>query len=172
MSDAVVSEVVIVPFAPRHTAAWTALNEAWIARLFVIEPKDRLVLDDPVGQVLDPGGHILMAEIDGRPVGCCALIAMKDGGYELAKMAVDESVRGRGIGKRLMTAAVAVARDLNAPRLYIETNSSLKNAIGLYEAHGFRHMAAQPTAYARCDVWMELTLSPDQETGRRFSPQR
>ena len=166
MSDAVVSEVVIVPFAPRHTAAWTALNEAWIARLFVIEPKDRLVLDDPVGQILDPGGHILMAEIDGRPVGCCALIAMADGGYELAKMAVDETVRGRGIGKRMMTAAVALARDLNAPRLYIETNSSLKNAIGLYEAHGFRHMAAQPTAYARCDVWMELTLAPDRAPDR------
>ena len=166
MSDTVVSEVVIVPFAPRHTAAWTALNEAWIARLFVIEPKDRLVLDDPVGQILDPGGHILMAEIDGRPVGCCALIAMADGGYELAKMAVDETVRGRGIGKRLMTAAVALARDLNAPRLYIETNSSLKNAIGLYEAHGFRHMAAQPTAYARCDVWMELKLAPDRAPNR------
>ena len=166
MSDAVVSEVVIVPFAPRHTAAWTALNEAWIARLFVIEPKDRIVLDDPVGQILDPGGHILMAEIDGRPVGCCALIAMADGGYELAKMAVDETVRGRGIGKRLMTAAVELARELKAPRLYIETNSSLKNAIGLYEAHGFRHMAAQPTAYARCDVWMELTLSPDRAPTR------
>ena len=166
MSDAVVSEVVIVPFEARHTEAWTALNEAWISRLFVVEPKDRLVLDDPVGQVLDPGGHILMAEIDGRPVGCCALIAMADGGYELAKMAVDETVRGRGIGKRLMTAAVELARELKAPRLYIETNSSLKNAIGLYEAHGFRHMAAQPTAYARCDVWMELTLSPDRARTR------
>ena len=89
-----------------------------------------------------------------------------DGGYELAKMAVDETVRGRGIGKRLMTAAVELARELKAPRLYIETNSSLKNAIGLYEAHGFRHMAAQPTAYARCDVWMELTLSPDRAPTR------
>ena len=158
MSDAVVSELVIVPFEPRHAPAWTALNEAWISRLFVIEPKDRLVLDDPVGQILEPGGHILMAEIDGRPVGCCALIAMTDGGYELAKMAVDEGLRGHGVGKRLMTAAIALARELDAPRLYIETNASLTNAIGLYEAHGFRHMAAQPTAYARCDVWMELTL--------------
>ena len=160
MSETGVSEVVVVPFEARHAPAWTGLNEGWIARMFAIEPKDRIVLDDPVGQILDPGGHILMAEIGGHPVGCCALIAMADGGYELAKMAVDETVRGRGIGKRLMTAAVALARDLNAPRLYIETNSSLKNAIGLYEAHGFRHMAAQPTAYARCDVWMELTLSP------------
>lgn len=162
MSDTMVSEVVIVPFEARHAAAWTALNEAWIARMFVIEPKDRIVLDDPVGQIIAPGGHILMAEMNGRPVGCCALIAMKGGGYELAKMAVDETLRGHGIGKRLMSAAIAMARDLNAPRLYIETNSSLKNAIGLYEAYGFRHMAAQPTAYARCDVWMELTLAPDR----------
>jgi putative acetyltransferase len=166
MSDSVVSEVVIVLFEARHAAAWTGLNEGWIARMFAIEPKDRIVLDDPVGQIITPGGHILMAEMDGRPVGCCALIAMTDGGYELAKMAVDETVRGRGIGKRLMTAAVALARELKAPRMYIETNSSLKNAIGLYEAHGFRHMAAQPTAYARCDVWMELTLAPDPASNR------
>lgn len=166
MSESVVSEVVILPFEARHAAAWTGLNEGWIARMFAIEPKDRIVLDDPVGQIITPGGHILMAEIDGRPVGCCALIAMTDGGYELAKMAVDENLRGRGIGKRLMTAAVALARELKAPRLYIETNSSLKNAIGLYEAHGFRHMAAQPTAYARCDVWMELTLAPDRAPNR------
>jgi putative acetyltransferase len=166
MSESVVSEVVILPFEARHAAAWNGLNEGWIARMFTIEPKDRIVLDDPVGQIITPGGHILMAEIDGRPVGCCALIAMTDGGYELAKMAVDENLRGRGIGKRLMTAAVALARELKAPRLYIETNSSLKNAIGLYEAHGFRHMAAQPTAYARCDVWMELTLAPDRAQNR------
>ena len=151
--------VVIVPFEPRHAAAWKALNEAWISRLFVIEPKDRLVLDDPASQVIAPGGRILMAEIQGRAVGCCcALMALQDGGYELAKMAVDETVRGRGIGKRLMTAAIETARGLNAPRLYIETNSSLTNAIGLYASCGFVHLPPRPTPYARADVWMELRL--------------
>lgn len=154
------AEIAIIPFAARHADAWKALNEAWISRLFVIEPKDRMVLNDPIGRILQPGGHILMAEADGRAVGCCALIPMADGGYELAKMAVDETLRGRGIGRRLMAAAVALARDLKAPRVYIETNSSLTGAIGLYEAHGFRRLPAQPTAYARCDVWMELRLSP------------
>ena len=150
--------VVIVPFEPRHAEAWKALNEDWISRLFVIEPKDRIVLDDPVGQVIAPGGRILMAEIEGRPVGCCALLRLEDGGYELAKMAVDETVRGRGIGKRLMAAAIERARGLNAPRLYIETNSSLANAIGLYAAHGFVHLPPRPTPYARADEWMELRL--------------
>ncbi len=152
------SHGVIVPFEPRHAEAWRTLNEAWISRLFVIEPKDRLILDDPEGQVLAPGGRILMAEIEGRATGCCALIAMGDGGYELAKMAVDETLRGRGIGKRLMGAAVDLARGLNASRLYIETNSSLAGAIGLYEAFGFVHLPPRPTPYARVDVWMELKL--------------
>lgn len=152
------SDVRVVPFEPRHAEAWRALNEAWITRLFVLEPKDRPVLDDPQGQVIDRGGHVLMAEIDGRPVGCCALIAMPDGGHELAKMAVDETLRGGGVGKRLMAAAVALARQIGAPRLYIETNSSLTNAIGLYEAFGFVHLPPRPTPYARADVWMELRL--------------
>lgn len=150
--------VVIVPFEPRHAAAWKALNEDWISRLFAIEPKDRIVLDDPAGQVIAPGGHILMAEIEGRPLGCCALLRLEDGGYELAKMAVHETARGRGIGKRLMAAAIERARGRNAPRLYIETNSSLTNAIGLYAAHGFVHLPPRPTPYARADVWMELRL--------------
>lgn len=158
--NAALAEIVVVPFTLRHAGAWKSLNEAWISRLFAIEPRDREVLDDPVGRIIDPGGHILMAEAEGRAVGCCALIAMADGGYELAKMAVDEGLRGRGIGRRLMAAAVALARDLEAPRVYIETNSSLAGAIALYEAYGFRRLPAQPTAYARCDVWMELRLSP------------
>ena len=55
----------IVPFEPRHADAWRTLNEAWISRHFAIEPKDRLVLDDPAGQILAKGGRIFMAEQGG-----------------------------------------------------------------------------------------------------------
>ena len=151
----------IVPFEPRHADAWRTLNEAWISRHFAIEPKDRLVLDDPAGQILAKGGRIFMAEQGGGTVGCVALIAMKDGGFEVAKMTVAEAARGTGLGRLLMQACLDEAARAGAPRLYLESNSSLAPALGLYRAMGFVDLAPEmrpPSDYARVDVWMERLL--------------
>jgi putative acetyltransferase len=148
----------IVDFEPRHAGAWTRLNEAWITRSFAIEPKDREVLDDPQGKILAQGGRIFMAEQEGEAVGCVALIALADGGYEVAKMTVSEAARGTGLGRRLMQTCIDRARAEGAPRLYLETNSSLAPALALYRSVGFRDLPPRPTPYARADVWMELRL--------------
>ena len=149
----------IVDFEPRHAEAWRELNEAWISRWFTIEPKDRQALDDPEGAILAKGGRSFMAEADeGEAIGCVALLAMADGGFEVAKMTVAESARGTGLGRLLMQACVDAGRAAGAPRLYLETNSGLAPALGLYRAFGFRDVESQPTEYARCDVWMELPL--------------
>jgi putative acetyltransferase len=91
-------------------------------------------------------------------VGCVALIALADGGYEVAKMTVSEAARGTGLGRRLMQACIDRARAEGAPRLYLETNSSLAPALALYRSVGFRDLPPRPTPYARADVWMELRL--------------
>ena len=151
----------IVPFEPRHADAWRKLNEAWISRYFAIEPKDRLVLDDPAGEVLAKGGRILMAEQGGETVGCVALIAMADGGLEVAKMTVAEAARGTGLGRLLMQACIDAANAAGARRLYLETKSSLGPALGLYRAMGFVDLAPEmrpSSGYARVDVWMERLL--------------
>ncbi|MEI6438564.1 MAG: GNAT family N-acetyltransferase [Alphaproteobacteria bacterium] len=146
------------PFEPTDANAWKSLNEAWIGKLFKIEPKDREVLDFPQENILAKGGHIFMAHQNRTAVGCAALIKMPDGGYELAKMTVDESMRGTGLGRALMEACIEKARVLGATRLYLETNSGLAPAIGLYRAVGFVDMPTQSTPYARADVFMELRL--------------
>lgn len=149
----------IVDFEPRHAPAWKTLNEAWIGKHFAIEPADAEVLGDPVGKVIAPGGRILMAETDaGEPVGCVGLKAMEGGGFEVIKMTVSEAARGTGLGRDLMRACIERAKALGAPRLYLETNSSLAPALGLYRAMGFVDLPRQDTPYARCDVWMVLEL--------------
>lgn len=148
----------IVPFEPRHAAAFRALNEAWITTLFALEPKDIEVLGDPQTHIIAKGGQIFMAEEAGACVGCCALIAMPDGGLELAKMTVTESQRGAGLGRRLMEAAIAHAEAKKATRLYLETNSALAPALALYRAYGFEDLPDERrpnTDYARADVFME-----------------
>lgn len=148
----------IIAFEPRHAQAWKRLNEAWIAKHFAIEPKDREVLDDPIGTILAKGGAIFMAQQDGEAVGCVGLIALPDGGFEVAKMAVGEAAQGMGLGKLLMAACIAHARSAGAPRLYLETNSSLAPALAVYRGAGFIELPARPTPYARADVFMELPL--------------
>ena len=130
----------IVEFEPRHAQAFQALNEAWISKYFVIEPKDREVLGDPQGKIIDKGGRVFMALKDGVAVGCAALLKMDDGGYEVAKMTVSETLRGSGLGRLLMQRCIDAGAEMGATRLYLETNSSL---------------APAETPYVRADVFME-----------------
>ncbi len=149
----------IVVYTPDHRAAWKALNTGWLAEGgFALEAKDHLTLDDPEGQILLKGGHIFFAERDGTPVGCCGLIAMADGGFEVTKMTVRPEARGGGLALRLLEACEAAARAAGAHRLYLETSSTLGPALGLYARFGFANLPPQPTPYARADVWMEKRL--------------
>ena len=147
--------VEIVEFAPGHAEAFRVLNEAWISKYFALEAKDREVLGDPQGKIIAKGGRIFMAMRDGQAVGCAALLKMDDGGYEVAKMTVSEALRGSGLGRMLMQRCIEAGAELGATRLYLETNSGLTPALGLYRAMGFRDLAPAETPYERADVFME-----------------
>lgn len=155
------TEVSIREFRPGDETAFRQLNEEWIIRYFVLEPKDEASLADPARTILARGGRIFLAIQEGRPVGCCALLAMAPGEFEVAKMAVTAACQGAGIGRRLLERVIAEARSAGARRLFLETNSRLLPAIRLYESLGFRHIPAErrsPSPYARSDVSMELYL--------------
>ena len=154
----VLSPVEFRHFEAGDESAFRELNEAWIAGNFVVEEKDWEVLNDPVGRILNPGGAIFMAMQEGAAVGTCALLAMKDGSFEVAKMTVAEQCRGQGIGKKLLAHVIGQAREMGASRLYLETNSKLQSAIHVYESLGFQHLPPRPSPYTRANVYMELLL--------------
>jgi putative acetyltransferase len=148
-------------FQPGDEVPFRELNEAWIEKFFVLEKPDLQVLSDPVGYILKPGGQIVMAIGDGEPVGCCALLAMPDGVFEVAKMTVREDHQGRGIGKQLLRAVIECGKAAGARSLYLETSKKLGNAIHVYESLGFRHLPPErvhPSPYNRADVFMELVF--------------
>lgn len=151
--------IVVREFMPGDEAAFRDINLEWIERYFVVEPKDRDVLGDPRKYILDPGGAILLA-LDGEaPVGAVALIVLGDGSVELAKMGVRPSAQGKGVGRMLVAAAVARARQMGMRRVYIETNARLETAIRLYRDAGFVPLEQRmPSPYARADVQLELIL--------------
>jgi putative acetyltransferase len=153
------TELAIREFRPGDEAHFRTLNEEWIVRYFALEPREKELLADPQGMILDRGGRIFLAVRDGQTVGCCALLVIAPGEFEVAKMAVTESCRRAGIGRQLLAKAITEARALGAHRLYLETNRKLEGAIRLYESMGFRHLPPErvvPSVYERANVYMEL----------------
>jgi GNAT superfamily N-acetyltransferase len=165
------TDIAIRSFEPGDEAAFRRLNEEWITRYFKLEPTDEQSFAHPKTKILNPGGAIFLAIENGQPLGCCALIVMSLGAFEVAKMAVTPYAQGSGLGRRLLQHTIDYARSIGATRLYLETNHILTPAIRLYESLGFRHIPEErlaPSPYARADVFMELVL-PDALPARAAS---
>ena len=128
---------------------------------FTIEAGDHKTLDDPEGAILRKEGSIFFVHANGVVVGCVALIPMGDGVYELSKMAVSPTMRGYGIGRRLLEYTVGEARRQCIRKLFLGSSTKLANAAHLSESIGFTHIAEErrpPSAYSRADVFMEMTF--------------
>ena len=150
-------DVRVVEFEPRWRSDFARLNIEWIERWFSVEPADRELLDDPEGHVLASGGQVLFAVDESeRAVGTVALVRLEDGRVELTKMAVEPAVRGLGVGRLLMAAALESFQQMRSPTLFLETNTKLAAAIKLYESVGFRHQQTlRPDSHHdRADVYM------------------
>ena len=144
-----------------HADAFIRLNEAWIQAYFRLEEFDHALARDPMRIVRDGGALLTLARGE-RVLGGCALFKEGPHRYRLARMAVAESERGRGLGARLMQAAMARAVDLGATSVYLLSHTRLASAVRLYRRHGFvpTHEGPHPV-HARCDLVMERTLQPD-----------
>lgn len=156
------SVVTVRDYRPDDAVAFRDLNLAWVEAFFTVEAEDRAQLEDPQTHILNPGGAILMAELDGEAVGTVGLVpGHDDGTLELIKMSARSDVQGKGIGRALMDAAIAKARDMGASAIWLETNTKLAAALALYRKSGFRDLSGDEltaTPYDRCNCQMILDL--------------
>jgi GNAT superfamily N-acetyltransferase len=93
------------------------------------------------------------AYADGRQVGFARVVSDEATFAWICDVFVDESVRGRGVGKRLMAAIVEDPRLHGLKRMLLAT----QDAHGLYAAFGFEPLD-------RPDLWM-VRASPEASTG-------
>jgi len=150
--------VTIVDYRPEYKTAFKTLNEEWITKYFKMEASDYKYLDHPEENIMDKNGQIIFAIFNGKPVGTCALVKTDEQTFELAKMAVSDEAKGRGIGCLLGIAAIEKAREAGAKRIYLESNTILKPAINLYQKLGFKRIAGMPSPYERSNICMEIIL--------------
>jgi putative acetyltransferase len=148
-------DVHIVDWDSPLADAFGRLNREWLEKYFRVEAVDEPILDDPLTHIIGHGGAVLYAVLEGEAVGTVALKHQGGGSFELTKMAVTEAWQGRGIGRRLLCAAIARFRQFDGQLLYLESNSGLGPALALYESAGFRHEPRpEPSEYERADVYM------------------
>ena len=151
----------ILEYKPNYARLFHDINVAWLEEFFVVEPYDRIVLDDPHEHIIKHGGCIFFARVQGEIVGTCALSKLADKKYELAKMGVIRSHRGLGIGRLLAEAAIEKARTLGAETVVLATSPKLEMANRLYHSMGFQaadRSVIGPLPYKRESIVLSMKL--------------
>ena len=93
-------------------------------------------------EVLDPRSAfvdhaVLVCLVRGTAVGCVVVVTADDGSCEIKRLWTDVSVRGTGVGSRLVRAALDHAAEQGADTVRLSVWSWRTDAIGLYERFGF-----------------------------------
>jgi len=106
-----------------------------------------------------PGSEYWIAEENGVIVGGCGVYpttGLPEGCAELVKLYLTASLRGQGIGWKLMENTFYSAKKFGYKQLYIESLPELGKAISIYERTGFRKIPGPlgNSGHFGCDIWM------------------
>jgi DNA-binding MarR family transcriptional regulator/predicted GNAT family acetyltransferase len=113
----------------------------------------------PDQELVPPRGAFLMGSVDGEPVACGAVMTIGPALGYLKRMWVADSLRGLGLGRRMLAALEDQARSLGHTTVRLETNRALTEAIQLYRSAGYHEIPAFNTdPYG--DNWFEKDLKP------------
>lgn len=107
-----------------------------------------------------PGGVFLLGTVDGLPVACGAIKLLDGGVGYIKRMWVDASMRGTGLGRRLLEALEQTASEHGCTVVQLETNRALGEARALYRRAGYEEVEAfNDEFYAH--HWFRKVLTPD-----------
>jgi len=115
-----------------------------------------------------PANRLWIAEHEDRIVGCVAIIAASARAAQLRWYLVVPEMRRHGLGRRLLTEAIAFSRQQGYETVFLWTVSALAAAAKQYRAAGFRKVEEKPGTMWGKDVVeesYELELGPSGTAG-------
>lgn len=89
-----------------------------------------------------PRGVLLVARLDGVPVGCVGVRPLDPPACEMKRLYVAPAGRGRGLGRELAVRAMAAARARGYATMRLDTLPAMHAAQALYATLGFRDVPA------------------------------
>ena len=148
----------IVWFNKKYSEQFFILNKLWIEESWRLEDSDKKDLLNP-DKIVENGGQVFFALENKIPVGTAAMIKSSDDRFELAKMTVQEDLRGKGIANMLMDECLKFAKENKANEIFLISNDSLKIARNLYDKYGFKEVNLDSQKYDRGNVKMILKIT-------------
>ena len=106
-----------------------------------------------------PRSKYFVVEEDKKVLGGAGISPLRNGDInicELQKMYFHKTIRGRGIGQKLIEICLDFALESGYEKCYIETMPNMVNAQKLYLKKGFQYINAPlgNTGHSACPVWM------------------
>lgn len=157
-------QIEIVDYTDDLREKFCQLNLEWLEKSFVLQEFDHNVFSDPRKHIIEKGGAVFFAVMNGQAVGTAALYPEDKTSFELCKMGVDPRYRGHGIGRKMVEAGIEKARLLGAQNLTLLTHSGkLAPAVRLYKKLGFTPIPmtdhdVEKYGQGRVDLRMTLSL--------------
>jgi putative acetyltransferase len=108
-------------------------SDTYMAELYPAESNHML----DIHELCRPQVTFIVARMDGRAVGCGAVVESLDGWAEIKRMFVSPLARGQNIGRRLLQKLEAIAVEKSVPLLRLETGIKQPEALALYRSAGF-----------------------------------
>lgn len=154
------SSIEIISYQSQYAQNFYNLNIEWLRTYFYVEPFDEEVLSKPEKYIINKGGHIFFAIENNMILGTVALMPTPiSNEFELTKMAVSPSQRGKKIGQKLMQYCIDFSIEKKYDQLLLYSNTKLENAIYIYRKYGFIEVPVEANSpYKRCNIKMELKL--------------
>jgi putative acetyltransferase len=106
-----------------------------------------------------PGGTLLIAQVDGQSAGCVAVRRLDPQIAEMKRLYVRSQYRGRRIGEKLVDAAIDAARRSNYRALRLDTLPTMPTAQELYRKLGFKEIPAYNSKHLTGTRVYELKLA-------------
>jgi amino-acid N-acetyltransferase len=124
-----------------------------IRHIIDINKASRRMLEKETVTLYETVQEFVVAELNGEVVGCGALHVLWEDLAEVRTVGVDESVRGKGVGHKILEELIERAKKVGVKRIFCLTFET-----EFFGRHGFVEIEGTPVSQ---EVYKELLLSYD-----------
>jgi putative acetyltransferase len=126
-------EIAIEDPEQSEIAALLESSDAYMATLYPAESNHML----DIASLKRSEVTFIVARVDGRALGCGAVVNSGEGWAEVKRMFVSPAARGQKLGRRLLEKIETIAVAHGATLLRLETGVKQPEALSLYQSAGF-----------------------------------